>query len=115
MFQGNLLKDERVLITGASGGLGIAAIQYAGTIGAEIVALVSSEEKEQVARRSGAHHILRLDQMTSPRDDMRDALGGAGVRLIRATSTTGVGRAIAGDGRKCTRPRPAMSHPCRAD
>ena len=78
-MRGDLRAGERLLITGASGGLGVAAIQYAGTIGAEIVALVSSEEKERVARLAGAHHILRLDRMTSPRDDMRDALVGAGL------------------------------------
>ena len=78
-MRGDLRSGERLLITGASGGVGVAAIQYAGTLGAEIIALVSSEEKERIARRAGAHHVLRLDQMTNPRDDMRDALGGAGL------------------------------------
>jgi NADPH2:quinone reductase len=78
-MRGDLQAGERLLITGASGGVGIAAIQYAGTIDAEIVALVSSEAKERIARRAGAHHVLRLDHMTNPRDDMRDALNGAGL------------------------------------
>ena len=78
-IKGDLQAGERVLITGASGGVGIAAIQYAGTIGAEIVALVSSGEKERVARRAGARHVLRLDHMQDPRDDMRDALNRAGL------------------------------------
>lgn len=78
-IKADLQAGERVLITGASGGVGIAAIQYAGTIGAEIAALVSSGEKERVARLAGAHHVLRLDRMAHPKDDMRAALNGAGL------------------------------------
>ncbi len=78
-MRGDLQAGERLLITGASGGLGVAAIQYAATIGAQIVALVSSATKERIARRAGAHHVLRLDRMTNPRDDIRDALGDAGL------------------------------------
>jgi NADPH2:quinone reductase len=75
-IRGNLRAGERILITGAAGGVGIAAIQYARQLGAEAVALVSSEAKQQVARRAGAHHVVRLDQMNDPRTDLRKALAG---------------------------------------
>ena len=77
-IKGHLQAGECVLITGAAGGVGIAAIQYARTIGAEIVALVSSAEKERLAHRAGAHQVLRLDHMTQPSDDIRAALNRAG-------------------------------------
>jgi NADPH2:quinone reductase len=75
-IRGKLRAGERILITGAAGGVGMAAIQYARQIGAEVIALVSSEAKEQVARRAGARHVVRLDQLNDPREDLRRALAG---------------------------------------
>jgi NADPH2:quinone reductase len=78
-LRGDVKAGERVLITGAAGGVGVAAIQYARMIGCETVALVSSAEKERIARSAGADHVLRLDRMPNPKNDMRDALRGAGL------------------------------------
>lgn len=73
-MRGKLQAGECVLITGAAGGVGLAGVQYARMIGAEVIALVSSEEKERIARRAGAAHVLRLDKMIDPKSDLRDAL-----------------------------------------
>lgn len=49
---------ERVVVTGAAGGVGAAAIQLAKARGAEVVAIVSSEAKAQRARACGADHSV---------------------------------------------------------
>jgi NADPH2:quinone reductase len=53
---------ERVLVTGAAGGVGIAAIQYAKHLGAHVVALVSSMAKADAVRRAGADDVIQIDQ-----------------------------------------------------
>ena len=49
-----LQADETVLVLGAGGGVGIAAVQVARNLGAHVVAAASSEEKIDFARRYGA-------------------------------------------------------------
>ena len=52
-----LIRGERVLITGASGGVGLAAVQLAVLRGAEVIALVG-EGKEERVRESGASRVV---------------------------------------------------------
>jgi NADPH2:quinone reductase len=59
--RGRLQAGERVLVHGAAGGVGTAALQVAKGLGAETVAVVSTDAKEQVALAAGADHVLRSD------------------------------------------------------
>ena len=77
----NLQPGERVLIHGAAGGVGIAAIQIARFLGAEVFATAGSEEKRDVARLLGAAHVFdsrRLDFA----DQVLAATGGEGVDAV---------------------------------
>ena len=49
--EGRLQEGERVLVHGAAGGVGTAALQVAKALDASTIAVVSSDEKERVARR----------------------------------------------------------------
>jgi NADPH:quinone reductase len=60
-LRGRLREGERVLVHGAAGGVGTAALQVAKGLGATTVAVVSSDEKEEVARRAGADDVVRSD------------------------------------------------------
>ena len=60
-LRGRLREGERVLVHGAAGGVGTAALQVAKALGATTVAVVSSEEKERVAREAGADEVVRSD------------------------------------------------------
>lgn len=60
-LRAGLREGERVLVHGAAGGLGTAALQVAVGLGAETVAVVSSDEKERVARAAGAGAVVRSD------------------------------------------------------
>jgi NADPH:quinone reductase-like Zn-dependent oxidoreductase len=55
---GGSIVGRRVLITGATGGVGQFAIQIAVAAGAHVTALVSGEERLQDARELGAHVAL---------------------------------------------------------
>ena len=60
-LRGRLEEGERVLVHGAAGGVGTAALQVAKGLGATTVAVVSSDEKEEVAREAGADDVVRSD------------------------------------------------------
>ena len=56
--RGELKKDDEVLILGASGGVGLAALDIAKAKGARVIAGVSTEEKAKICREYGADDIV---------------------------------------------------------
>ncbi|TMK25581.1 MAG: zinc-binding dehydrogenase, partial [Actinobacteria bacterium] len=60
-LRGRLKQGETVLVHGAAGGVGTAALQVAKGLGARTIAVVSSDEKQTVAEQAGADHVLRVD------------------------------------------------------
>jgi NADPH2:quinone reductase len=60
-LRGQLQAGESVLVHGAAGGVGTAALQVAKALGASTIAVVSSEEKEGIALQAGADHVVRSD------------------------------------------------------
>ena len=56
--RGALGKDETLLVLGASGGTGQAAIQVGKALGAKIIAIASNEDKRELAKRNGADIVL---------------------------------------------------------
>jgi NADPH2:quinone reductase len=78
-LRGRLREGERVLVHGAAGGVGTAAIQVAKGLGANTVAVVSSDEKERVAREAGADDVVRSDD---PWREQVVELTGGGVDVV---------------------------------
>jgi NADPH2:quinone reductase len=74
-----LREGETVLVHGAAGGVGTAALQVAKGLGARTIAVVSSPEKEKVALEAGADHVLRSD---GPWKDEAKDLSGGGVEVV---------------------------------
>jgi len=56
--RGRLKKGEKVLILGASGGVGVSCLQFAKMVGCEVYACTSSEEKGQKLKALGADHVI---------------------------------------------------------
>ncbi len=55
---GRLQPGERILIHSATGGTGLAAIQYARAVGAEVFATAGNEEKRSFLRSMGIFHVM---------------------------------------------------------
>src|SRR3954451_18141955 len=78
-LRGRLREGEWVLIHGAAGGVGTASLQVAKGLGARTIAVVSSDDKERVAREAGADEVVRSDGAW--KDEAKE-LSGGGVDLV---------------------------------
>ncbi|HLJ02522.1 MAG TPA: NADPH:quinone oxidoreductase family protein [Solirubrobacteraceae bacterium] len=77
--RGRLAARETVLVHGAAGGVGTASLQVAKGLGARTIAVVSSDEKAQVAREAGADEVVRAD---GPWKDQALELSDGGVDVV---------------------------------
>ena len=83
--RGQYRSGEVVLVNGAAGGVGLAAVQVAKALGATVIASVGSEEKAMLVRQHGADHVVRTDVSDlreSFRKQMADAIGKRGADVI---------------------------------
>jgi NADPH2:quinone reductase len=78
-LRGRLESGETVLVHGAAGGVGTAGIQVARGLGARTIAVVSTEEKERVAREAGADEVVRSD---GPWKDQAREMSDGGVDVV---------------------------------
>ena len=67
--RGGMTEADTVLVLGAAGGVGLAAVELAHAVGATVIAAASSEEKLDVCRQHGADHLINYE-----RDDLRARL-----------------------------------------
>jgi NADPH:quinone reductase len=67
--RGQIKPGEVLLVHGAGGGVGLAAVELGKLLGATVIAAASSEEKLAVARARGADHLVLY-----PREPFRDAV-----------------------------------------
>jgi NADPH2:quinone reductase len=78
-LRGRVAEGEWVLVHGAAGGVGTAALQVARGLGAKTIAVVSSDAKEQVARDAGADAVVRSDGAWK---DQAKEISGGGVDIV---------------------------------
>ena len=80
-----LKPGEILLVLGASGGVGLTAVEVGKALGATVIACASSAEKLEVARSRGADHLIdytkedireRVKQLTGGADVVYDPVGG---------------------------------------
>lgn len=77
--RGHLLKGETLLVHGAAGGVGLAAVDMGLNLGATVIATASSEEKRQFLRDYGAHHVL---ESSGFRETVKELTEGRGADVI---------------------------------
>jgi NADPH2:quinone reductase len=79
--RGRIVEGESVLVHGAAGGVGTAAIQVAKAVGAHVIGSVSSDGKARVATEAGADEVLVGEdfrsQLAGSVDAVIDPVGGA--------------------------------------
>lgn len=78
--KGRLQPGEWVLIHGAAGGIGIAAIQIAKLYGARVIATASTEEKRAACLEEGAD--FAIDYRGGFRDKVKELTGGKGADIV---------------------------------
>jgi len=73
---------ETVLVTGASGGVGLPAIEVAKAAGARVIALTRSEKKADPIRGAGADHVLFNGDSPEFWRDVLELTDGVGVDIV---------------------------------
>lgn len=80
-WRAELRSGERVLIHGAGGGVGLAAVEVAKAIGATVIATAGDADKLAIAARHGADHLI--DYKTEAlRGRIKEICGGGGVDVV---------------------------------
>jgi len=77
--RGDLKKDEILVVLGASGSTGIAAIQIGKIIGAKVIAVASTKEKQNIAKQYGADITIGYDNL---KEELKSISNGKGVDVI---------------------------------
>ncbi len=80
-YLGRLRRGERVLIHSAAGGLGLAAVQIAQALGAEILATAGTPEKRELLRSLGIAHVMDSRSLAFV-NEVRALTGGEGVDVV---------------------------------
>jgi NADPH:quinone reductase-like Zn-dependent oxidoreductase len=87
--RGKLQAGQTLLVLGAAGGVGVAAVEIGKAVGARVIAAVSSEEKAEVAQEAGADAVVVYppgpfdkDGLKSLSQLFKDAVGPAGADVI---------------------------------
>lgn len=77
--RGLLKPGETLVVAGAAGATGIAAVQIGKAMGATVIAIASSDEKRNAAKAAGADHTIGYENL---RDDLKALVGKKGVDVV---------------------------------
>lgn len=77
----NVRSGETLLVHGAAGGVGIAAVEIGKILGANVIATVGSADKMAVVKAHGADHVINYRE-TAFREAVLDITGGKGVNAV---------------------------------
>lgn len=77
----NLQPGETLLVLGASGGVGLAAVEIGKAMGARVIAAAGSAEKLAIAKAAGADELINYSE-TSLKDEIKRLTDGQGADVI---------------------------------
>lgn len=77
----NLQPGETLLVLGASGGVGLAAVEIGKAMGARVIAAASSDEKLEVAKAAGADLLINYST-SSLKEKVKELTSGQGADVI---------------------------------
>jgi acryloyl-coenzyme A reductase len=90
---GELALGDDLLITGASGGVGMAALQIARAMGVNVIAATSSPSKVDALRKAGADHVV-VDSEGRLHDEVRQVLPAGVDAVLELTGAPTFGSAL---------------------
>jgi len=97
--RGRLQAGETVLIHGASGATGLAAVQVAKLLGATVIATGRNDAKLAIVQQEGADHVINTQSDPNWKDAVKQLTGGQGVHVVYDA----VGGAISLESLRCVR------------
>ena len=77
----NLKAGETLLVLGAGGGVGLAAVEIGALMGATVIAAASTDEKLEAARKAGATHLINYSEKPL-REALAEIVGKKGVDVV---------------------------------
>ena len=80
-YCGNVKENETILVLGASGGVGVAAIDVAKAKGARVIAAASSKTKRSSCLAAGADHVIDYS-VCGWRDELKKILNGLPLNIV---------------------------------
>ncbi|WP_213270916.1 NADPH:quinone oxidoreductase family protein [Hyphomonas sp.] len=80
VIRGNLQPGETLLVHGASGGVGMAAVEVGKLLGARVIATSASDEKLKTVQARGADHVINVTR--GFREEVKALTGGRGADVI---------------------------------
>ena len=80
VHRGALKRGETLLVHGASGGVGLAAVELGKYLGAKVIATSASDEKLKIVKARGADHIINVTR--GFREEVKALTGGEGADVI---------------------------------
>ncbi len=76
-----LQKGETLLVLGAAGGVGLAAVELGKLMGATVIAAASTDEKLVVCKEKGAEYLVNYTK-ENLKDEIKEITGGKGVDIV---------------------------------
>ena len=80
-YRGNLQPGETLLVLGAAGGVGLAALELGKVMGARVIAAASTEEKLELCRQRGADETINYSD-EDLKSRAKELTGGKGVDVV---------------------------------
>ncbi len=77
--RGLLKPGETLVVAGAAGATGLAAVEIGKALGANVIAIASTDAKRDAARAAGADHVIGYDNL---KDALRELAGKKGVDVV---------------------------------
>ncbi|MCD2178067.1 NADPH:quinone oxidoreductase family protein [Rhizobium sp. C1] len=77
--RGHLKPGETLVVAGAAGATGLAAVEIGKAMGATVIAIASTDEKREAARQAGADHVIGYDNL---KETLRELAGRQGVDVV---------------------------------
>ncbi|MGA0797073.1 MAG: zinc-dependent alcohol dehydrogenase family protein [Quisquiliibacterium sp.] len=94
LMRGEIRAGSRVLVQG-TGGVAVFALQFARAMGAQVIALTSTEPKAQRLRKLGAEVVINYREQPQWAAAVREATGGHGADIVVETTGSSLQQSIA--------------------
>jgi len=82
VYRAKLQPGENLLVTGASGGVGLAAVRLGKVLGARVIAAIGTADKEDIVRQAGADEVVSYTSGPPLREQVKALTDGKGADVI---------------------------------